>query len=216
MQKWIYEKPFLFSVFYFIFYLAFFFTLERLITAPVWIVHSFVDDLIPFSRFGIIPYCLWFPWIAITILGMLNWGPRSEYLQTCMTMYLGMTLCLIFYCIVPNGLNLRPAAVSGSDLCAYAVRWLYSFDSSLNVCPSLHVYVSVCMDLGWQRSSILAPKKRQWIRPALRILDIAICLSTMFLKQHSFIDVLSGAILAILINALIARWLKSHPFPQEA
>ncbi|NCB32397.1 MAG: hypothetical protein EOM64_00710 [Erysipelotrichia bacterium] len=215
MLKWCYKNPLLFSVYYFIFYLLFFFTLERQVTSPVWLVSSQLDALIPFSKYAVIPYCLWFPWIAITILGMMKWGSRKEYIRTCSTMYLGMTLCLIFYCIVPNGLAIRPSSVEGTDLCALIVRWLYSFDSPMNVCPSLHVYVSVCMDLGWQNSSILKGPKYRWIKIMLRLLDISICAATVMLKQHSIIDVISGLILAVVMTLLMNHVFKPLPEADE-
>lgn len=214
MLKWCYKNPFLFSVYYFIFYLVYFFALEHLITTPVWMVSSPIDAYIPFSKYALIPYCLWFPWIAITILGLLKWGPKKEYLQTCMTMYLGMTLCLLFYTFVPNGLNIRPTTVTGNDLCANLVRWLYSFDSPMNVCPSLHVYISVCMGLGWQRSSILKSRKYRWVKVMLRLLDISICLATMFLKQHSIIDVVCGLALALILNAIMSRFFAKQSDPE--
>ncbi len=215
MLKWCYRNKLLFSICYFIFYLAFFFILEKLVTSPVWMVSSPLDAYIPFSKYAIIPYCIWFPWIAITILGMMKWGPAKEYIRTCSTMYFGMTLCLIFYCIVPNGLNLRPASVEGTDVFANIVRWLYSFDSPMNVCPSLHVYVSVCMDLGWQNSSILKDPKYRWVKIMLRLLDISICIATMMLKQHSIIDVISGIVLAIIMTLITDHIFKPLPEAEE-
>jgi hypothetical protein len=61
MIKWCAKHPYQFSIYYFIFYLSFFEICEKLITVPVWIVHSSIDDMIPFSQYGIIPYFLWFP-----------------------------------------------------------------------------------------------------------------------------------------------------------
>lgn len=212
MIKWCSKHPYLFSIYYFIFYLSFFELCEQLIKTPVWTVHSSIDDMIPFSSFGIIPYLLWFPWIAVTVVGLLRWGPRKEYLHSCFTMYIGMTLILIFYCIVPNGLDLRPAAVPGTGFLSSLVQWIYNHDSPINVCPSLHVYVSVSMDLAWTHSSLLDNKK--WVRVLLHLLDLSICIGVMFVKQHSFIDVISGVILAVLIDLIVTKKFQQLPDAQ--
>ena len=209
MVKWCAKHPYLFSIYYFIFYLSFFKLCEVFITTPVWVVHSSIDDMIPFNPIGIIPYFLWFPWIAATILILLRKGPRKEYVQSCLTMYIGMTLILIFYCIVPNGLNLRPAVIPGKDFLSSLVQWIYNNDSPLNVCPSLHVYVSVCMDLAWTHSSLLEDKK--WVRILLHVLDLSICIGVMLVKQHSIIDVITGLILAVLIDLLVSKKFKTLP-----
>jgi len=209
MLKWCAKHPYLFSIYYFIFYLAFFVICERFITVPVWIVHSAIDDMIPFSALGIIPYLLWFPWIVITVVGLLRWGPRKEYLHACFTMYTGMTLILIFYCIVPNGLALRPVAVPGNDFFASLVQLIYAHDTPINVCPSLHVYVSVSMDLAWSHSSLL--KEHGWVKILLHLLDLAICIGVMLVKQHSIIDVISGIVLALLIDLFITKKFQAIP-----
>ena len=209
MIKWCAKHPYQFSIYYFIFYLSFFEICEKLITTPVWIVHSSIDDMIPFSQYGIIPYFLWFPWIAVTVVGLLRWGSRKEYIRSCFTMYIGMTLILIFYCIVPNGLDLRPASIPGSDFFSSLVQWIYNHDSPANVCPSLHVYVSVCMDLAWTHSSLLDDKK--WVRVLLHILDLSICIGVMLVKQHSIIDVATGILLALIIDLVITKKFNNMP-----
>lgn len=207
MVKWCYKHPYLFSICYFIFYLSFFELCEKFITVPVWTVHSVIDDKIPFSTIGIIPYLLWFPWIAATILILLRKGPREEYLRSCFTMYIGMTGILIFYCMIPNGLNLRPETIPGKDILSNLVQWIYNHDTPVNVCPSLHVYVSASMDLAWTHSSLLEDKK--WVRILLHILDISICIGVMLVKQHSIIDVATGLILAFIIDLVVSKKFKA-------
>lgn len=208
MIKWCAKHPYQFSIYYFIFYLAFFFLCEHLFTVPVWTVHSFLDDIIPFSPIGIIPYLLWFPWIAITILGLLRKAPRKEYVRACFTMYIGMTLILIFYCIIPNGLDIRPTTLN-KDFLSTLIGMIYSSDTPTNVCPSLHVYVSVAMDLAWSRSSLLEDK--QWVKILLHVLDASICIGVMLIKQHSIIDVITGIALALLIDYLVTKQFKKLP-----
>lgn len=45
---------------YLVFYLAFFKLLEQGIQVPDLVLHCRLDDLIPFCKYAIIPYYLWF------------------------------------------------------------------------------------------------------------------------------------------------------------
>ena len=103
--------------------------------------------------------------------------------------------------LLPTGLALRPYRVYGSDIFARLVRMLYAVDSSKNVCPSIHVFNSVTLMIGYRRSHCFDEPRRRWMRPAANVLGVAIILSTMLLKQHSCIDVALGAALAFALDA---------------
>lgn len=112
-----------------------------------------------------------------------------------------MTIALSCYVLLPTGLALRPYRVYGSDIFARLVRMLYAVDSSKNVCPSIHVFNSVTLMIGYRRSRCFDEPRRRWMRPAANVLGVAIILSTMLLKQHSCIDVVLGAALAFALDA---------------
>jgi membrane-associated phospholipid phosphatase len=66
----------------------------------------------------------------------------------------------------------------------------YDYDTNTNVCPSLHVLGSVTsmcafFDLWRKKKMILA-------KTALVILTVLISVSTVFLKQHSVIDIFAA------------------------
>ena len=62
---------------YALFYLSFFALLERTIQTPDLWVHCQLDDLIPFCKYAIVPYILWFPWIPFTLFYLLYKAPHS-------------------------------------------------------------------------------------------------------------------------------------------
>ena len=78
---------------------------------------------------------------------------------------------------------------------------LYAIDTARNVCPSIHVFNSVTLMIGYRRSRCFDEPGRRWMRPAANVLGAAIILSTMLLKQHSCIDVVLGAALAFALDA---------------
>ena len=118
-----------------------------------------------------------------------------------MPLFSGMTIALACYVILPTGLNLRPCYVPGTDIFARAVRFLYSTDTPINVCPSIHVFNSVTLMLAYHRCRIFEQPRFRWMRPAADVLCISIVCSTMLLKQHSCIDVVLGAALAFALDA---------------
>ena len=117
----------------------------------------------------------------------------------------GCATALAIYALLPNGLNLR-GPVAGNDLLARAVRWLYRTDTPTNVCPSLHVYQSVCVYLAIRRSRLYAQRPR--FRAVSLVLTIAICCSTVLLDQHSVIDVVCGLGLCLLLDSIAAAYLR--------
>ena len=137
MRNWFSRHPIWFMAFYLVFYLSVFHWLEVNITVPeVW-VHCHLDDLIPFCKYAVIPYLAWFIWIPFTLFYLLWKAPRADFWRLCLPLFAGMTIALAVYVILPNGLDLRPYRVYGSDIFARIVRQLYSTDTATNVCPSI-------------------------------------------------------------------------------
>ena len=200
MRNWFSRHPIWFMAFYLVFYLSVFHWLEVNITVPeVW-VHCHLVDLIPFCKYAVIPYLAWFIWIPFTLFYLLWKAPRADFWRLCLPLFAGMTIALAVYVILPNGLDLRPYRVYGSDIFARIVRQLYSTDTATNVCPSIHVFNSVTLMMAYYRSRIFDEPGRRWMRPAAAVLCVSIVASTVLLKQHSCIDVLLGILLAMVLD----------------
>ena len=199
---------------YALFYLSFFALLERTIQTPDLWVHCQLDDLIPFCKYAIVPYILWFPWIPFTLFYLLYKAPREDFWRLCIPLFTGMTMTLLFYAIGPNGLALRPKYVPGTDIFAQLVRMIYRSDTPMNVCPSIHVFNSVTLMLAYHRCRIFEQPRFRWMRPAADVLCISIVCSTMLLKQHSCIDAALGALLALALDTAFSRMMDTNDLPQ--
>lgn len=178
-----------------LFYLIVFFLMEGR-NVPVHIIHTKFDDMIPFCEYFIIPYVIWYFYAAGTVLylGLTDKGLK-EYNRLITNMILGIAVFVIVSFLYPNGQNLRPV-IASDNVFRRAVNFLYRIDTSTNILPSLHVFVAVACDMALCRD----PKFKmhptwQW---GSHILTVLICLSTMFLKQHSVIDV-SAALLCNIV-----------------
>jgi membrane-associated phospholipid phosphatase len=125
-------------------------------------------------------------------------------------MLVALAICTIF----PNGQNLRPEISQLPDnIFGNVIATLYKGDTSTNVCPSIHVYNSVaaCVVI-WNSDRFQNSKTMKIISGSLALL---ISLSTMFLKQHSFIDVVCALLLAFIMYALVYKMPVVHVSQKE-
>ena len=160
------------------------------------IIDSSLDDKIPFCEYFIIPYLLWFLYIAVTVGYFLFFNENTtEFWSLILNLAIGMTLFLIVSYVYPNGLNIRPAEFTNDSVFTRMVQFLYRTDTPTNVLPSIHVYNSVAAFSAIHTCKNL--RKHKGIRTGSFILTTLIVLSTMFLKQHSIADVATGITCAV-------------------
>ena len=209
-RSWLARHPIGFMALYSIFYLSVFHYLEANVPLRSILVHCRLDDLIPFCKYAVIPYFAWFVWIPFTLFYLLWKAPRADFWRLCLPLFAGMTIALAVYVILPNGLDLRPYRVYGSDIFARIVRQLYSTDTATNVCPSIHVFNSVTLMMAYYRSRIFEEPRRRWMRPASAVLCLSIIASTVLLKQHSCIDVVMGILLAMAVDSAASSLERSE------
>lgn len=187
---------------YFPIYFLWFVALENRTDVKFMDIHCIVDDWIPFCEFFIIPYLLWFLYVLCTLVFLFfQINHLENFYHTIIVLIIGMTTCLAIYTIFPNAQNMRPTTFARENIFTQIITILYRTDTDTNVLPSIHVYNSLAIHAAICRIADLYGKK--WLRPASLILCIAICLSTMFLKQHSFLDVVTAILLYFLVEYII-------------
>ncbi len=188
-------------VMFMIVYLLAFSLLEKRRPADYTEIHIWLDDAIPFTKVFIIPYLLWFAFVAVSVI-CLYLTDRKNYDRTATLLYFGMTVFLVISFVFPNVQYLRPRYIPGQDLFSVLVRRLYRTDTNTNVFPSIHVYNTLCCMAGMLQSRAKIAQK-VWIRAGVVILGVSIILSTMFLKQHSLIDVIGACLLFVPMHVLV-------------
>lgn len=197
-------RPHLWFQLYWVVYLVWFFWLDLTVTRPKYIIHSPIDNIIPFNEWFVFPYCSWFLLLA-GVTAMLWWFDTESYDKLCLMMFSGMTFCLIVYMILPNGLDIRPTAeaVGRSNIAMSIMKLLWSADASVNVCPSIHCQSSACMALAFSRSRLA--RNRRGLKLLAWGWAALICVSTVFTKQHSVIDVACGLAVAFVWMPVLYR-----------
>ena len=200
MKEFIKKYDHILSILYLLIYLPWFVYVEEKNIGNINIIEANIDDKIPFCEFFIIPYFLWFFYIAITFV-IFFFKDKKEYLNLCTFTFIGMTLFLIISTIYPNGHLLRPTFFKRDNIFVDMVKVLYTIDTSTNIFPSIHVFNSIAAHLAIKHTTFKKNDKK--IKTISFILMFSIILSTMFLKQHSFYDVLGGITLSIILDYLI-------------
>ena len=185
-------------------YMLCFTLLEKRTSVHYTEIHAWVDDRIPFSEIFVIPYMLWFAFVAAVVL-YLYFKDRDRYDRTATLLYIGMTVFIVISYAFPNIQYLRPYAFAKHDFLTGAVRWLYRTDTNTNVFPSIHVYNTLCCMAGMKHSGS-AFAKRPAVRAFVTALGYSIILSVMFLKQHSVVDVIGAYALFLPVYILVFRY----------
>jgi len=189
-----YKHGWVFS--YFLIYIPWFLYLEKHVTRNYHVIHAAIDDKIPFIEYFIVPYLLWFVFIAAVILYFF-FTDKEGFYRLAKLMFTGMTIFLIISTLVPNGLNIRPYSFERDNVFVDMVKLLYRADTPTNVMPSIHVYNSLAACIAVSRSRKLQSNKP--VCAATYILAVLIILATMFLKQHSVIDVAAAIVMAYML-----------------
>ncbi len=190
---------------YFFIYMPWFTYLEETVTTNTKFieVHSFVDDMIPFVEYFVIPYVIWFAYIAIAVVYFLFFTSKTDFYKLTAFLFIGMTICLIIYTFFPNGQMLRPEVFPRDNIFTDMVKRIYSNDTPTNVCPSIHCFNSIGVTIAIFTCDKFRDKK--FVKAASFVLTLLIMMSTLFIKQHSFVDMLGAIILSAVLYILIYR-----------
>ncbi len=200
VQKIYKEQKHWLLLLYFPIYLLWFAYLETTVRSHFHVINMKIDAYIPFCEYFIVPYLLWFGYIAVTIfhLGIYD---KKEYYNLCAFLFTGMTIFLIVSTIYPNGHHLRPASFDRENIFTQLCRLLYQTDTPTNLFPSIHVYNSIGVHIAIIKSENTRNNKLICIGSG--ILMLSIVLSTVFLKQHSLFDMITGLLTALLIYQIV-------------
>ena len=99
------------------------------------------------------------------------------------------SLAIVIYMLFPNCQELRPVIFERENIFTKFLEGFYQFDTNTNVCPSIHVVGSVAVMLcGWDCKSL---NTAGW-KTFFGISAFLISISTVFLKQHSVLDIIAA------------------------
>lgn len=163
------------------------------------VIYSPLDDRIPFCEWFLIPYVLWYPLlVGMHLYTLCSDGESFRRYSRFLIVSMGISTGI--FLIYPSCQELRPTILPRENLLTRIVAGLYRTDTNTNVFPSEHcigalgVYAAASNTRGMSSTSM---------RVAMGLLAGMICLSTVFLKQHSVLDVAAAGVVSAVTYKLV-------------
>ena len=151
-----------------------------------------LDDMIPFNEWFVIPYVFWYVYMVGSVAYTFFRDPGAFKRMMYFYMIVFGVSTVVFF-LYPTCQNFRPAAFPRDNVLTRIMGMLYSMDTNTNVCPSLHVSGAIGAALGFGDTKRFST--RGWKLVNL-LIAASICASTVFVKQHSVVDVFWGLVLS--------------------
>lgn len=182
-------------------YFALYFLTENLIPVEnCHVIHSKLDDIIPLCEWFLLPYVFWYLLIVFS-LGYFALYDVDSFKKLQVFIMITQAVAMIVYIIYPNCQNLRPEVFPRENILTDCIGLIYSFDTNTGVCPSLHCAYSIGIASVWLK--IKGTSK--WWKAFVVYAVIMICLSTMFIKQHSVVDFFAALPVCLLAEILVFK-----------
>ena len=180
-------------------YFLFYFLTENFIPVEnCHVIHSALDDRIPFNEFFFIPYCFWYLLIVISLWYFALYDVEHfRNLQTfiIITQVVAMTV----YILYPSVQNLRPTEFARDNFFTWLAGIIYTLDTPTGVCPSLHVAYSLGIGSCWLKEKSASKLWKGFVVFSV----ILISLSTAVVKQHSVVDIAAALPVGLLAEILV-------------
>ena len=166
-----------------IFFLVFTYAEKFFPAAHYFSMHCRLDDLIPFCEWFVIPYVIWFPFVG----------------------------SMVFYTLLRDAAAFRRLMrfIILTYSAALLVASIYANDTNTNVCPSIHVIGSLAVWFAARDTGKLPAILR---KGAIPIMAVLISISTVFLKQHSVLDIIAALLVCTAAYPVVYRSVPArHP-----
>ena len=180
-------------------YFALYFLTENLIPyercTPI---HCALDDLIPFNEWFVLFYVGWYVLVFGSLLYTLLFDvPRFKKIQT--FIMITQAVAMACYILWPSRQDLRPEVFPRENFLTSVMAFIYAFDTSTGVCPSLHAAYSLgILSVGLKDDTL-----PRWAKALLTLFVIGVCAAVCFVKQHSAVDVFAALPVCLLAEALV-------------
>ena len=202
MQKLFQKYRHALVLLYGFFYMPWFMWLESRANLPYHVIHVRLDDMIPFVEYFIVPYTFVVRVCSRSICIPVFQKPAG-FLPV-------LHFSLRWYDSVFDHLYRISERAPAAAKYFPAEQYLHFCGPAPvpgrhghQYLPSLHVFNSIAAHRAVANDAVLG--KNRLIRSASFILMASIILATVFLKQHSVLDVIAGILLGVVMDQLVYR-----------
>lgn len=169
-------------------------------------INIFTPSYLPMFGFEqLLPFIDWTVWIYISdyvyiAVAFILLSDRDNMNKIYYSQILLLFVCMFIFFLLPTTYP-RPE-VEYSGFTGFFLKLLHSSDSPGNACPSIHVAMTFLGGFGFIRE-----KKKLF--PFFMIWAVLISLSTLTVKQHYLLDVISGFVVSIIFYYIGQKFIKS-------
>ncbi len=170
---------------------------EKISGNNAMLIGNYIDTLIPFKIEAIIPYCSWY--FLLFIIPYYYYKKDKDLFSKYIISYILISfIANIIFILCPTTVN-RPI-INGNGILNNIAKIIFSVDDdAVNCFPSLHCAISflwILYTLGMKNSN-------KYFKLIITVISISIIISTLFIKQHVFIDMIGGICLTSLVVILV-------------
>ena len=167
--------------------------ISKLFQGDPHLIGNFIDEAIPFNSWFILFYYLWYLLIFL-VPYYLYLKDKNKFCKYIINYFFISLIANIVFLIYPS-IVVRPEFET-TGILTFLTNFIYWIDTpAINCFPSLHCAISMLFIL-----TICTSKKANLkFKIFIFISSILIMFSTLFTKQHVFVDLVSGDILAFIV-----------------
>lgn len=197
-MKYLKNKKFLISISILLVGQAFFYWFLKFFqTNPHYLTFT-IDQKIPFIPNFIYIYNTFYPFIFLALLYLFK-HDEKVYMKGIISGIIGFLICDIIFLAYPT-IMLRPPIPETNLLTDFILKVTFFFDTpALNCFPSIHCLFCFQIIYSFIFTKHIKLKKKI---PVI-IYSLLIIISTVLVKQHYLVDVISALSICIITNLLI-------------
>ncbi len=167
---------------------AFLYFVTKNFNSSFHLIGSSLDDKIPFIKYFIYVYDSWYPFLAFVWV-LLFYFDRDKCINFIVAGLLSIIIGNFIFLVYPTTV-LRPDIVV-NDFTSLVVSITYNADVPVNCMPSMH-----CIFCFIPIFCLINSKIKNRYKVPICIYFVLIIFSTLFVKQHVIIDVISAFIIS--------------------
>lgn len=159
---------------------------------------SMIDDLFVFLPIFILPYVSSYAFWVVGALAM-SLDTKRAFINYMLANVLACVIGFLIFIFFPTFMSRTNEGVFdslGNNFLGWACKFIFNSDGGEyghNLFPSYHCILSTFCYLGARKNKVFTLSFRIYTLVGW----IIICLSTLFVKQHYFVDVISGIAIAV-------------------
>lgn len=185
---------------------------SKQVSTDLHFINMEIDNLIPLCEFFIIFYIPYYFSPPIQLY-YISYKDKNKFYRLVISGAIAVILANIFFLCYQTKF-IRPE-VNGSDIFSVLVRHIYKIDNgAVNCLPSIHAIFGTLMVLGGCNTK----GTNIWYKLLTITLGLGCIVSTVFVKQHYFIDMVAGVALMLLVYVgvlLVEKKLKTKINQEE-